>query len=512
MKRLSKLLKGIKGVYRIQGEMDIDITHLTADSREVRPGSLFVAWKGRTNDGHRFAHEAVARGARAILVETPIEIDSSVTLLQTQNSREAYAHLCAAWFEYPAYHLKTIGITGTNGKSSTAYYIYQLLKGLGRRVGLIGTVFCLAEEEILPATLTTPDSYELHRLLSYYLQKGISHVVMEVSSIALDQRRTEGIPFSGAIFTNLSHDHLDYHGSFAAYRDAKKRLFDNLSQTAFALTNADDKHGLFMLQNTSAVRYSYSLQGVADFSLRLRDLGLWGIEYELHLRYGEAHPHREIPLLLETSPTLTAPLIGRFQGYNLLAAVAGAFLIEGEGEIAELRARWHELVQLSTLLRTLPGRLEPVPLQEGRVGLVDYAHSPDAVEQVLQTLRPLLSGEGKLVVVLGAGGDRDRKKRAPMGQIAARLADIVILTSDNPRSEDPLSIIQEMMEGIPLTLRSKVFAIPDRQEAIQTAVQLSPPRSLIAVLGKGHETYQEIQGIKYPFSDRAVLEALAYAH
>ncbi|MEN3041247.1 MAG: UDP-N-acetylmuramoyl-L-alanyl-D-glutamate--2,6-diaminopimelate ligase [Bacteroidia bacterium] len=513
MKRLSELLHALPRPYLpLQSSDDPLITHITADSRVVVPGALFIAWPGKQTDGHRYIPQALEKGAVALLTEKPIEAPPHVPVIVVPSAREAYAYLTAAWFDFPATKLRIVGITGTNGKSSTTYYLYQLLSGLGRRVGLIGTVFCLAEDEMLPASLTTPDSYDLHRLFRHFIDKGITHVVMEVSSIALDQYRTAGIDFVGAVFTNLSHDHLDYHGTFIAYRDAKKKLFDGLSTEAFALTNADDKHGLFMLQNTPAERYAYTLEGKADFALRLREASLWGIEYDLALRYGEVQTKKQdLPLIIETSESLSAPLLGRFQAYNLIAAVGAAFLLERRNDSASLRELWRELTRLSTLLRTLPGRLEPVPLPQGKIGLVDYAHTPDAVENVLRTLRPLIAGDGRLFAVLGAGGDRDRFKRGPMAQIAALHADTVILTSDNPRSEDPLRILKDMIEGVPLTLRQKVLIIPDRAEAIRTAVQLSPPRSLIAVLGKGHETYQEIQGVRYPFSDRDILQSFAYA-
>ncbi|MCS6895012.1 MAG: UDP-N-acetylmuramoyl-L-alanyl-D-glutamate--2,6-diaminopimelate ligase [Bacteroidia bacterium] len=513
MKRLSELLRALPKVQVWQtGTEDVSITQITADSRAVRPGALFVAWRGKQTDGHQYIPQALAKGAVALLLEKSSEAPADIPVLLVESAREAYAYLSAAWFDFPAEKLNIVGITGTNGKSSTTYYLYQLLRGLGKKVGLIGTVFCLAETETLPATLTTPDSYELHRLFRHFVEKGITHAVMEVSSIALDQYRTAGLNFAGAIFTNLSHDHLDYHGTFTAYRDAKKKLFDGLSPQAFALTNADDKHGTFMLQNTAAERYAYTLEGRADFSLRLREAGLWGIEYDLALRYGEVQTKKQgIPLIIEELGPLSASLLGRFQAYNLIAALGAAFLLERGTEAASLRDLWRELGRLSTLLHTLPGRLEPISLPEGRLGLVDYAHTPDAVEKVLKALRPLIPAEGKLFAVLGAGGDRDRAKRGPMAQIAALHADTVILTSDNPRSEDPLAIIREMLEGVPSSLRSRVVTIPDRAEAIRVAVQLSPPKSLVAVLGKGHETYQEIQGVRYPFSDREILQSFSYA-
>ncbi|MCX7606441.1 MAG: UDP-N-acetylmuramoyl-L-alanyl-D-glutamate--2,6-diaminopimelate ligase [Bacteroidia bacterium] len=507
MKSLGELCEGIIESPLPEEFQSKKIQRLTADSRQVEPGSLFIAWEGKQTDGHKYISEAIARGAEVILCEKPLEVPPEILLIPVENSRRTYALLCSRWFDHPEKSLHTVGITGTNGKSSTAYYLYQLWRGLQRKTGLIGTVFCLAEETVLPATLTTPDSYELYRLLRHFVDSGITHVAMEVSSIALDQYRTEGIPFQGAVFTNLSHDHLDYHGTFTAYRDAKKRLFDRLASESFALTNIDDKNGLFMLQNTAAYRYGYSLQQVSDFQLSLREAGLWGMEYELRVHLGENQPRRKAELPFEVHiGNLHAPLIGRFQGYNLLAAVAATFLSEYRSkDHEERRGLWQHLALLSTQLKTLPGRLEPISLGHERMGLVDYAHTPDAVEKVLRSLRSLVPAGGKLIAVLGAGGNRDRSKRGPMGIAAAQWADMAILTSDNPRNEDPLSILEEMCAPIPADLRRRVLRIPDRREAIRTAIQMAPPHSLIIVLGKGHETYQEIQGVKYPFSDREEL-------
>ncbi|MCS6789971.1 MAG: UDP-N-acetylmuramoyl-L-alanyl-D-glutamate--2,6-diaminopimelate ligase [Bacteroidia bacterium] len=486
MRNLTDLLGSLPLSYHIEGPADIPISHITADTRQVQPGSLFVAWKGKTQDGHRFIPEAIAKGAHAVVYQEPIDFPQSFTRIRVDDSRAAYGHLCRAWFDFPDRGMRLIGITGTNGKSSTAYYIYQIWRGLGRAAGLIGTVFCLAGDEKLPATLTTPDSYELYRLLARFRQKGITHTVMEVSSIALDQHRTAGLSFDGAIFTNLTHDHLDYHGTFLHYRDSKKRLFDGLSPRSFALTNKDDKHGAFMLQNTAASSYYYTLESVGDFYMRLEEVSLHGLSYRL----GKAGTPE--------SPSLHAALVGRFQAYNLLAAVAAVYLIEQQ------EAVWENLFSLSTRLIPLPGRMEPVLLPEDKIGIVDYAHTPDAVENVLRTLRGLVS-RGELIAVLGAGGDRDRTKRAPMASAAIRYADRVILTSDNPRSEDPQQILSDMEQGIPASHRHRFLRITDRAEAIRTAVLMAPPHSIIAVLGKGHETYQEIQGVRYPFSDRDVL-------
>lgn len=506
MKSLRELIIELPGVS--PGDWpDRGIVSLTANSQQVQPGSLFVAWQGKNADGHQFIPEALARGAAALVVEKPVEAPPNIPVLQVPNARLAYAHLCRVWFDYPDRQLFLVGITGTNGKSSTAYFLYQLWRGLGHRTGLIGTVFCLAEETIYPATLTTPDSYELYRLLSVFADQGITHGVMEVSSIALDQHRTAGIAFAGAIFTNLTHDHLDYHGTFPAYRDAKKRLFDTLPEGSFAIFNRDDPNGPWMVQNTSAERFTYSLQQAADFSLRLRQADLWGLQYELKAHLLPPVGQGGLPFTGQTA-TLHATLVGRFQAYNLLAAVAAAFLSAGQTLPEKERQEvWRHLAQLSTQLKALPGRLERIPLQGNRTGIVDYAHTPDAVAQVLRMLRSLVPEGGQLIAVLGAGGNRDRSKRGPMAKAAATFADKVFLTSDNPRFEDPLAILDDMQAGLTPEMRKRVIRIPDRAEAIRTAISVAPPHSLIAVLGKGHETYQEIQGVRYPFSDRAVLEA-----
>lgn len=506
MRRLSELIRDLPGLLPA-AVPDWEISFLTADSRKVVPGTLFVAWKGHTTDGHDFIPEAIERGAVAVLAEAPVSVPPHVVLLQSTHSRLSYAHLCSRWFNEPQKNLHIVGITGTNGKSSTAYYLYQLWQSLGYKAGLIGTVFCLAGEEKIPATLTTPDSFELYRLLRYFADQGIQRVAMEVSSIALDQHRTAGIDFAGAIFTNLSHDHLDYHKTFTAYRDAKKRLFDGLSPKSFALTNIDDRNGLFMLQNTAAQRYTYSVESVGDFSLRLEGSDLWGLTYSLLLDIGGEKWQKDWERLQVEVSSLQAALLGRFQAYNLLAAVGGAFLSEGPLPEKAAREVWLKLAQFSTTLKTLPGRLEPLFLSQQRVGLVDYAHTPDAVDKVLQALRELVPPQGKLIAVLGAGGNRDRTKRAPMAWVAAQHADLTVLTSDNPRYEDPMAILAEMYEPLPADLKARVLRIPDRAEAIRTAVQLAPPHSLIAILGKGHETYQEIAGVKYPFSDLEILKA-----
>ncbi len=502
MKRLRELLQAadLPSV-----ESDIIVSGLTANSQAVQAGMLFIAWKGHAQDGHDYIPEALARGAAALVIERPIDVP--VPAVVVSNARRAYAQLCSAWFDHPARRLTLVGITGTNGKSSTAYYLYQLWQALGLQAGLIGTVFCKIGDETQPATLTTPDSYVLHELLRRCADRGVTHVAMEVSSIALDQHRTTGIDFTGAIFTNLSHDHLDYHGTFTAYRDAKKLLFDGLKSGAFALVNVADRHGPFMLQNTAAIRYGYAVGAVADFQAVLEDVASWGLKFRLEINLLN-HPQSANPITF-SQLDLHSPLIGAFQLENLLAAYGASFLTQSRGlaEKAQQALAYDLAVALSNV-RGLPGRVEPVPLSQDRLAIVDYAHTPDAMEKVLRTLRPLVQPGGRLVVVVGAGGNRDRTKRAPMGQIAALHADLAFFTSDNPRYEDPETILADMYAPLEPSLRAKVFCLPDRREAIQKAIAWAPPGSLIAVLGKGHETYQEIQGVRHPFSDRDVL--LAY--
>jgi UDP-N-acetylmuramoyl-L-alanyl-D-glutamate--2,6-diaminopimelate ligase len=504
MRSLHELLLQVPGITpaHLPAE-NIQITGLSADSRTVQPGYLFIAWQGKAADGHTYIPDALARGAAALLTEKPLPDPVPVPVITVPNARLAYSYLSSAWFGHPARRLTIVGITGTNGKSSTAYYLYQLWQKAGYRAGLIGTVFCKAADETLPATLTTPDSYVLHQLFADFVSRGITHVAMEVSSIALDQHRTAGVPFMGGIFTNLSHDHLDYHGTFTAYRGAKKRLFDDLPEKSFALTNIDDRNGIFMLQNTRACRYGYSRRQPADFHGTLIEGDVWGLSLRLRLS-----PLRGVPVAEEFPPVHVA-ILGDFQLENLLAAWGAAILVEAPGDAP---SQWVELgrfyAQALSEVRGLPGRMETIPLPEGRVGIVDYAHTPDAVEKVLRVLRPLVPAGGQLVAVLGAGGNRDASKRPLMAKAAALHADVVWLTSDNPRYEDPHAILENMHQPLPPTLRRKILREVDRREAIRRAVTTATPHSLIAILGKGHETYQETQGVKYPFSDQEVLHQL----
>ncbi|MGQ9862944.1 MAG: UDP-N-acetylmuramoyl-L-alanyl-D-glutamate--2,6-diaminopimelate ligase [Bacteroidia bacterium] len=461
------------------------ITHLTGDSRAVNQGAVFFAWQGRKADGHQYIPEAVAKGAKVIIHEKPLPTyEENCYYVQVSSARAAYAHLCAAYWDFPAQKLYLLGVTGTNGKSSTAYYLYQMWQPF-TRAGLIGTVFTKIAQETHPSLYTTPDAGMLQALLAQMVQAGVTHVVMEVSSHALDQDRVAGIDFQGALFTNLTQDHLDYHGSMEAYRDAKKKLFDGLSRDAFAVTNADDPNGAFMVQNVLGARFRYGIKKAAD--LRARIL--------------ESTPHGMLIMLRyegRESPPLTLPLLTQLNVYNALGAALAAH---------HSGLSWEELFPRLTLLNPLPGRLEWIPLHQQKIAVIDYAHTPDAVEKVLRSLRQL--HRGPLIAVLGCGGDRDPSKRPLMGKIAVRYADQVFFTSDNPRSEDPWAIIQAMYADLSLQEKTRVSPIVDRAEAIAAALETAPPKSLIAIVGKGHETYQEIQGKRIPFSDRQHVEAYA---
>lgn len=460
------------------------ISHLAFDSRAVVPGSLFVAVRGTRVDGHDFIAAARERGAAAIVAETPAPEDLGAEVwLQVPDSAEALGWLATAYYGYPSRDVHLVGITGTNGKTTVATLLFDLFTGLGYRCGLVSTVEMRVGEQLLPSTHTTPDPLGLNAALAAMRDAGCDYVFMEVSSHAVVQRRIAGLDFAGGVFTNMSHDHLDYHGSFRAYIDAKKMFFDNLSNTAFALVNADDKRGAVMVQNTKAAPKRYSLRGPADFKAKI----LANSPEGLHLDIGGKEVHFR--------------LLGAFNAYNLLAAYGTAVLL---GQSAD------EVLTVLSALTSARGRLEYVRAPAGQLtGIVDYAHTPDALEKVLDTLREIqLRSGGRILTVVGAGGDRDRTKRPKMAAIAAQASDQLILTSDNPRSEDPGAILDEMEAGLGTPeAKAKTLRIEDRRAAIRTAVRLAQPGDLILVAGKGHETYQEIKGTKYPFDDKKELVA-----
>ncbi len=466
------------------GSMDTDITNLTMDSRRVAPGSLFVAVRGTVSDGHDYIAKAIELGASAILCETmPDSVLSSVAFVQVNNSARAMGLVASNFYEHPSKKLRLVGVTGTNGKTSVATLLFQLFRSLGYRCGLLSTVQNQIDDQVIPATHTTPDSITANELLVQMGQHACTHVFMEVSSHAVVQERIAGLHFAGGIFTNITHDHLDFHGTFDNYIKAKKGFFDQLPRAAFALTNADDKRGPVMLQNTIARKESYSLQTLGTFKGKILADGLFGLEMDIDER------------------RVWFKLIGRFNAYNLLAVYGAAVLL---GEDAE------DVLTLLSGLMPPPGRFEQVISNDRVVGIVDYAHTPDALQNVLETIAEFSQdGESgqlpQVITVVGCGGNRDATKRPLMAAISCKLSTRVILTSDNPRNEDPMAILQQMQAGIPPVDFKKTLTIEDRREAIQRAVSMAKPHDIILIAGKGHETYQEIKGVKHDFDDRLVL-------
>lgn len=485
MLTLFDILQGLE-VQEITGAdpNSVQIAAVRFDSRQVQPGDLFVAVRGVHSDGHDYIGKALELGARAIIAETipPTIQQGSAAFVRVTDSAEALGQSASAFFNHPSDQFQLIGITGTNGKTTVATLLWQCFTQLGFRCGLVGTVENRIGEEVVLSTHTTPDAVQLQALFRRMADAGCTHVFMETSSHAIHQRRIAGARFAGAVFTNLTHDHLDYHGTFAAYRDAKKRLFDDLAPQAFALVNADDRNGRFMLQNTRAHCHTFGLKSVADFKGRILENGLEG----LHLRFDGQDFH--------------ARMIGAFNASNLLAVYGAARLLGVETT---------RLLTVLSLLRGAEGRFDyTVQPRNGVIGIVDYAHTPDAVEQVLETIRQLKKRRNRVITVIGCGGDRDKSKRPVMAKTAARLSDQVVFTSDNPRSEDPMVILHEMEAGLDAEDLRKTLSIENREQAIKTAVRLATPGDIILVAGKGHEKYQEIQGVKHPFDDKAVLERL----
>nr|WP_151089550.1 UDP-N-acetylmuramoyl-L-alanyl-D-glutamate--2,6-diaminopimelate ligase [Hymenobacter baengnokdamensis] len=462
------------------GNPDVPVAGLTLDSRRAGPGQLFCALRGTATDGHMFIDQAVAQGAAVVVCEAlPAQLHAATTYVQVADSAAALGPIASAFYGHPSRQLTLVGVTGTNGKTTCATLLHKLLRELGYHAGLLGTVQNQIDETVVASTHTTPDAIRLNELLARMVAAGCTHACMEVSSHAVAQHRIGGLRFAGGIFTNLTHDHLDYHGTFDNYLKAKKGFFDGLPKTAFALTNADDKRGPVMLQNTAARRATYSLRSAATFRARLVDNDMAGLHLELD--------GREVQFRL----------IGVFNAYNLLA-VYGAAVLLGEDPT--------EVLTILSGLTTAPGRFEPVTVPGQAIsGLVDYAHTPDALENVLQTLHQTRRPEQRIITVVGCGGNRDATKRPIMARLAAQLSDEVILTSDNPRDEDPLAILRQMQAGLTPPTDARVQVIADRRAAIRAAVALARPADLVLVAGKGHETYQEIKGVKTHFDDREEL-------
>ena len=480
--KLSELLKLVKPI-AIVGNAEVEITGVNIDSRKIENGHLFVAIKGTQTDGHRFIPKALELGAKAVLCEEIPDEDtignSGVTYVQVASTEEAVGPVATVFYGEPSQKLKLVGVTGTNGKTTIATLLYNMFRQFGHKCGLLSTVCNYIEGEPIPADHTTPDPIELNRLLHQMVEAGCEYAFMECSSHAIAQKRIGGLKFAGGLFTNLTRDHLDYHKTFENYRDAKKAFFDNLPKDAFAITNADDKNGSVMVQNTKAQVKTYSTRTMADFRARLIECHFEGMYLEIN--------GREVGV----------QFIGKFNVSNLLAVYGAAIMLGKKPEDV--------LVILSTL-KSVAGRLEPIRSQEGVTAIVDYAHTPDALENVLNAIREVLEGkQGKVITVCGAGGNRDKGKRPLMAQEAVKQSDRVIITSDNPRNEEPQDIINDMLAGLTPQQMKKVLSIVDRKEAIRTACMMAEKGDVILIAGKGHEDYQEIKGVKHHFDDREVV-------
>lgn len=475
---LSELIKNIDTV-NITGSTDIEIKGVDIDSRRVAEGHLFVAMKGTQVDGHTFIGKAVDQGAAAILCEDmPAEVVEGVTYVQVSSTEDAVGKVATQFYGDPSRKLKLVGVTGTNGKTTIATLLYNMFRKLGYKCGLLSTVCNYIEEEKIPADHTTPDPIELNALLSRMVDAGCEYAFMECSSHAIAQKRIGGLNFTGGIFTNLTRDHLDYHKTFENYRDAKKAFFDGLPKTAFAITNADDKNGMVMVQNTKAKVKTYSVRSMADFKAKILECHFGGMYLEID--------GREVGV----------QFIGKFNVSNLLAVYGAAVML---GQSPE-----NILIAMSTL-KSVSGRLDPVHSPLGYTAIVDYAHTPDALENVLKAIHEVLNGKGHVITVCGAGGNRDKGKRPIMAQEAVKQSDKVIITSDNPRFEDPQDIINDMLAGLTPQQMTKVVSIVDRKEAIHTACMLAQKGDVILVAGKGHEDYQEIKGVKHHFDDKEII-------
>ncbi len=478
--KLNELLKSIHPV-QVIGETDIEITGVNIDSRQVVAGDLFMAMRGTQTDGHAYITAAIERGAKAILCEDlPESLQEGVTYVQVRDSEDAAGRMATAFYGDPTQKMELVGVTGTNGKTTIATLLYNVFRYFGYKVGLISTVCNYIDGQPVPAEHTTPDPVTLNRLLGQMADAGCKYAFMEVSSHAVAQKRISGLRFAGGIFTNLTRDHLDYHKTMDNYLRAKKKFFDDLPKAAFCLTNLDDKNGLVMTQNTRARIYTYSLRSLADFKGKVLE------------------SHFEGMLLDFNNREVAVPFIGRFNAANLLAVFGAAVLLGKKEE--------EVLVALSTL-HPVAGRLDTVRSPKGFTILIDYAHTPDALTNVLNAIHGVLEGKGKVITVVGAGGNRDKGKRPLMAKEAARQSDRLVITSDNPRYEEPQDIIDDMMAGLDPDDRMKTVSIADRREAIRAACMMAQRGDVVLIAGKGHETYQEIKGVKHHFDDKE--EALA---
>ena len=479
--KLNELLKHVKPL-DIKGSTEVEVTGANIDSRRIEPGHLFVAIKGTQTDGHKFIPKAIELGATSVLCEEiPAEQAEGVTYVAVASTEDAVGKVATLFYGDPSRKLKLVGVTGTNGKTTIATLLYNMFRKFGHKCGLLSTVCNYIEDEAIPTEHTTPDPIELNRLLARMVEAGCEYAFMECSSHAIAQKRIGGLQFAGGIFTNLTRDHLDYHKTFENYRDAKKAFFDGLGKEAFAITNADDKNGAVMVQNCKADVKTYSTRTLADFKAKIIECHFEGMYLDIN--------GREVGV----------QFIGKFNVSNLLAVYGAAVMLGKKPEDV--------LVVLSTL-KSVNGRLEPIHSPEGYTAIVDYAHTPDALENVLNAVHEVLGGKGKVITVCGAGGNRDKGKRPLMAQEAVKQSDKVIITSDNPRFEEPQDIINDMLAGLDSKQMKKVLSIADRREAIRMACMVAEKGDVILIAGKGHEDYQEIKGVKHHFDDKEVVREI----
>ncbi len=479
--KLSEVLKNIKPL-QTAGDMEVDINGVNIDSRRIENGHLFIAMKGTVVDGHEFIDKAIGQGARAILCEDmPEKRAEGVTYVQVASTEDAAGKAATCFYGNPSTQLTLVGVTGTNGKTTIATLLYNMFRKMGHKCGLLSTVCNYIEDKAIPTGHTTPDPIELNQLLAEMVSAGCEYAFMECSSHAIAQKRISGLTFAGGIFTNLTRDHLDYHKTFENYRDAKKAFFDGLPKTAFAITNADDKNGMVMVQNTKAAIKTYSTRSMADFKARI-------IECHFEGMYLDIDNHE-----------VGVQFIGKFNVSNLLAVYSTAVMLGKKPE---------DILLAMSTLHSVNGRLEPVHSPEGYTAIVDYAHTPDALENVLNAIHEVLNGKGQVITVCGAGGNRDKGKRPLMAQEAVKQSDKVIITSDNPRFEDPQAIINDMLAGLNAQQMKKVISIVDRKEAIRTACMMAQKGDVILIAGKGHEDYQEVKGVKHHFDDKEVVREI----
>ena len=475
--KLNEVLKNIHPI-KIVGDAEVEITGVNIDSRRIKAGHLFIAMKGTQVDGHQFIAKAIELGAKSILCEDLPESVTGVTYVQVASTEDAAGKVATLFYGDPSRKLKLVGVTGTNGKTTIATLLYNMFRKFGHKVGLLSTVCNYVDDLPIPADHTTPDPIELNELLAKMVEAGCEYAFMECSSHAIHQKRIGGLKFAGGLFTNLTRDHLDYHKTFENYRNAKKAFFDGLPKDAFAITNADDKNGMVMVQNTKATVKTYSTRTLADFRARILECHFEGMYLEID--------GREVGV----------QFIGKFNVSNILAVYGAAVMLGKKPE---------DILLVLSTLHSVSGRLEPIRSPEGFTAIVDYAHTPDALANVLNAIHEVLDGKGHVITVCGAGGNRDKGKRPLMAQEAVRQSDRVIITSDNPRFEEPQAIINDMLAGLNDQQLRKVISITDRKEAIRTACMMAKRGDVVLVAGKGHEDYQEIKGVKHHFDDKEVL-------